>query len=210
MEKRELWSSKYFYGNRISEYGLKNGYVDYSTLAKAFDAVLNNDIMSKTDAAGIGYWDQESGFIDNSEQLEELEEKLEELEEKISAVFLEINTLEEIAEERKNGVSESLNDSLPENLEAKKAELETLEDEKAELEAEKETLEDEQDYMPEVFQWFIVSDPGAEILKEFNEIVYYNSELDMYLWGVTHYGTSWSYVLTNIKIDPAALEEKEA
>ena len=28
---------KYFYGNEISEYGQKYGYVDYMTLAKAFD-----------------------------------------------------------------------------------------------------------------------------------------------------------------------------
>ena len=36
--------SPYFYGNKISDYGLKNGYVDYATLSKAFDAVLVNDI----------------------------------------------------------------------------------------------------------------------------------------------------------------------
>lgn len=39
---------KYYYGNPISEYGLENGYVDYATLSKCFDAVLNNDIMSLT------------------------------------------------------------------------------------------------------------------------------------------------------------------
>lgn len=61
-------------------------------------------------------------------------------------------------------------------------------------------LENEQDD-PEVFQWFIVDDWGARLLKEINEIVYYNETLDMYLWGVTHYGTSWDYVLTSIKID---------
>ena len=40
---------------------------------------------------------------------------------------------------------------------------------------------------------------GADILKrETNEIVLYNAELDMYVWCVTHCGTSWDYVLTNI------------
>lgn len=172
---------------------MKNGYVDYRTLARAFDAVLNNDIMSKTEAAGVGYWEQESGFVDNSEELEELENK-------ISSLFLEVETLEEITEERKNGISENFNDSLSKNLTAKKEELE-------ELEEKKEELENEQDYQPEIFQFYIVSDPGAEILKEFNEIVFYNSEIDVYLWGVTHWGTSWDYVLTDIKIDPAALKE---
>lgn len=65
-----------------------------------------------------------------------------------------------------------------------------------------EELESEQCDDPEVFQWFIISDWGARLLQqETSEIVYYNETLDMYLWGVTHYGASWNYVLTNIKID---------
>lgn len=46
----------YYYGNAISEYGMEKGRVDYATLAKCFNAVLNNDIMSLT--YDIGYWDQ--------------------------------------------------------------------------------------------------------------------------------------------------------
>ena len=111
---------KYYYGNAVSDYGMEHGYVDYATLAKCFDSVLNNDIMSLT--YDIGSWDQISGTIDNTDEIEE-------------------------------------------------------------------------------FQWFIVDDWGARLLKDINEIVYYNETLDMYLWGVTHYGTSWDYVLTNIKID---------
>lgn len=127
MEKEQ----KYYYGNAISEYGMQNGRVDYATLAKAFDAVLNNDIMSLT--YDIGSWEQVSGIVDNTDEIEELE-------------------------------SEQCDD-------------------------------------PEVFQWFIVDDWGARLLQDIDEIVYYNETLDMYLWGVTHYGTSWSYVLTSIKID---------
>ena len=53
----------------------------------------------------------------------------------------------------------------------------------------------------EIYQFYIISDRGAEILKEYtNEIVYYNKELDMYLWGITHFGTSWDYVLTDLKL----------
>lgn len=69
MEKQQ----KYYYGNAISAYGMKNGYVDYATLAKCFDAVLNNDIMSFT--YDIGLWEQVSGTIDNTDEIEELEEK---------------------------------------------------------------------------------------------------------------------------------------
>ena len=39
---------------------------------------------------------------------------------------------------------------------------------------------------------------AINILKA-HEIVYYSEELDLYIWGVTHYGTSWDYVLTDIK-----------
>lgn len=127
MEKQQ----KYYYGNPISDYGMEHGYVDYATLAKAFDAVLNNDIMSLT--YDIGRWEQVSGIIDNTDEIEE--------------------------------------------------------------------LESEQNEDQEVFQWFIVDDWGARLLQDIDEVVYYNEKLDMYLWGVTHYGTSLDYVLTNIKID---------
>ena len=161
--------SKYFYGNEVSSYGQENGYVDYRTLAKAFDTVMSNDIISQTDGV-IGYWEQESGYVDNSDQIEELEEAIEALEDEIT---------EDSTEEQDAATQEKI-DELREQIEE---------------------LEEEQDKQPDIFQWFIVSDNGAEILKEAGEIVYYNSELDMYLWGVTHWGTSWDYVLTNIKIE---------
>lgn len=52
---------------------------------------------------------------------------------------------------------------------------------------------------PKVYQWYIVSDSGAQIIQDYtNEILYYHDELDIYLWGVTHWGTGWDYVLTDI------------
>ena len=165
--------SIYFYGNKVSEYGIKNGYLDYATLAKAFNAVLNNNIMEQT--ADLGYWEQVSGMIDNSEQIEEIREQIEELEEQIT---------EDSTEEQDEETSDRIR----------------------ELEEQIEELEREQDEPGEVFQWYIVSDPGSRILEEAGEIVYYNETLDMYLWGVTHWGTSWDYVLTNIAIDCEEVE----
>lgn len=160
MEKEK----KYYYGNAISEYGMEHGYVDYRTLAKAFNAVLNNDIMSLT--YDIGAWEQVSGIIDNTEEIDELEEKRDELEEQNES------SPSQILENEINGINDQI-----------------------------EELEREQNDDQEVFQWFIVDDWGARLLQETNEIIYYNETLDMYLWGVTHYGTSWDYVLTSIKID---------
>lgn len=115
-----------FYGNKISDYGLQNGYIDYATLAKSFDAVLNNDIISKTQE--VGYWECVNGT---------------------------------------------------------------------------ECDEETGDYY-EIYQYYIISQSGFETLQRMtDEIVYYNEELDMYVWGVTHYGTSWDYVLTDIAIKRA-------
>ena len=148
----------HFFGNEISSYGKEHGFVDYATLSKAFDAVMSNDIISKTES--IGYWELENGDYGYYEfEGERLTES-----------------------ELENAIEETEDENEIEELQSKIDELENAS-----------YCEDE------VFQWFIISSNGAEILKEYtNEIVYYNDELDMYVWGVTHWGTSWDYVLTDI------------
>ena len=93
---------KYYYGNAISDYGMEHGYVDYGTFSKAFNCVLNNEVISST--YDIGYWKQISGQIDNSEEIEELGKKLDELveqnEDNPSQILEdEINEIEEEIEE---------------------------------------------------------------------------------------------------------------
>lgn len=134
--------STYFCGNKISDYGVENGYIDYRTLARSFDAVLANNIIPKTHDV-CGYWELENGdearyYNDNGDEI----------------------TREEYDE---NGGDEEYID---------------------------------------VYQYFIISDNGAHILKDYtDELVWYNEELDLYVWGITHFGTSWDYVLTDIKIE---------
>ena len=61
--------------------------------------------------------------------------------------------------------------------------------------------EDEDGNYLEVYQYYIISDSGANFLRDYtDELVFYNEQLDLYLWGITHFGTSWDYVLTNIKL----------
>ncbi len=49
---------------------------------------------------------------------------------------------------------------------------------------------------------YIISKYGYEVLKEYtDELVFYNENLDVYVWAVDHYGTSWNYVLTDIKLE---------
>lgn len=172
--KKYIHKSEYFYGQKISDYGLEHGYIDYTTLVKAFDAVLNNDIMGKT--AVIGFWEQINGIIDNSEKIEELTEKQESVDDALRDMI----------------------DNDQENTEAYK----NLEKKYNEIETDIQELEDAEEYPPEIFQYYIISDSGASILCELtNEIVFYNEELDMYVWGVTHWGTGWDYVLTDIPVN---------
>lgn len=155
---------KYYYGNAISDYGMEHGYVDYCTFSKAFNCVLNNEIISST--YDIGYWNQVSGQADNAEEIEELGKKLDEL-----------------VEENEDSPSQILENDINE------------------IEEEIEELEDKGYEEPEIFQYFIVDKLGAQLLQDINEVVYYNEDLDMYVWGVTHWGTDWDYVLTSIAID---------
>lgn len=65
---------------------------------------------------------------------------------------------------------------------------------------EEEQDEDEAD--EEVFQWFIIGDEAAYMFSQLtNELIYYSESLDMYLLGVTHFGTAWSGVMTEWKLE---------
>ena len=103
------------YGEKVSDYGLEHGYLDYLTLSKIVgDCILNNTILEET----MYDWDIVAGELED-----------------------------------------------------------------------------------EIFQYYIISEYGYEFLTEHtDEIVFYNEKLDVYLWGVTHFGTSWDYVLTDIKL----------
>ena len=162
--KRKVHESRYFCGNKISEYGLQCGYLDYRTLASAFDAVLVNDITKLFFADIYGEWneaEQINGYIDNSEQIEALQEQIKAL------------------EEDKNAAEQ----------------IEALENQIRDLEYEQE----EQQY---IYQYYIISGYGAELLQDYtNDPVFYLPVLDCYVWGVTHFGTSWDYVLTDVRLE---------
>jgi hypothetical protein len=59
------------------------------------------------------------------------------------------------------------------------------------------------EYDEDIMQEYIISEYGYKFLADYtDEIVFYNETLDLYIWGVTHIGTSWDYVLTDIKLIP--------
>lgn len=52
----------------------------------------------------------------------------------------------------------------------------------------------------DIYQNYIITRSGAEYLQRHtDEIVYYCDKLDLYLWGITHFGTGWDCVYTTIK-----------
>jgi hypothetical protein len=126
--KKTEWNSRYFYGVEITEEEINNGYINYRTLAKSFDAILCNDITK--------------------------------------LFFTEINGVYQEVE-LYNGTD----------------------------------YNEEEDYYYDIYQYYIIDNNGVSILEDnTDEIVYYLPELDMYIWGVAHFGTPWSGVNTNIKI----------
>lgn len=172
MKRNKLYGTT-FCGDEASDYAKEQGYLDYATFAKAFDAVLNNSIMENT--CEIGFWEQENGIIDNSEEVDALKEEIADIENR-----LEFLTDEEIEEAQK----------LQEEINSIQEQIEELEEEQ------------ERSYNQEIFQYYIVSDQGAEMIKQYTEDpLFYNETLDMYVWGITHYGTAWGYVLTDVKLN---------
>lgn len=123
-------------------------------------------------ATGYDDWELVNGLVDNSEDIERLNDEWHDIELDLDDPVLDFG------------------DDEREELEKR---IEEIKEELEELEAGEE--------LPDIYQTYIISKQGADILKDYtNEIVYYNSDLDMYVWGVTHFGTSWNYVLTDIVI----------
>ena len=61
--------------------------------------------------------------------------------------------------------------------------------------------DEETDSYAEVYQTYIITAKGAEVLDDLtDELVYYNANLDLTVWGIQHWGTGWDYVLTDVKL----------
>lgn len=56
--------------------------------------------------------------------------------------------------------------------------------------------------MPQVYQSYIITPHGAsELINHTDEIVWYNTELEVFIWDITHYGTAWNGVTTDYDPD---------
>lgn len=57
------------------------------------------------------------------------------------------------------------------------------------------------DTMESVYQHYMVSDRDARFLLDAGELVIYSEDMDINLWCITHFGTAWSYVYSDAKIE---------
>jgi cell fate (sporulation/competence/biofilm development) regulator YmcA (YheA/YmcA/DUF963 family) len=196
--KRALYGD-YFCGNQASEYARQQGWLDAATFSKAFDAVMNNNIMFDMENAGF-YFEQVNGMIDNDDEIEEKQEEIESLQERADELQ---EALDDIDDRQAD-----LDEHSPEYAEAERDRTgtqEALDDVQAKIDRLQEDIDEldsDNGTTPECFQFFIVSDQGAELIQEYtDDPLFYCEALDMYIWGVTHWGTSWDYVLTDIKLN---------
>lgn len=163
-----------FWGVELNEQEIKNHRLSYYTMSKQFDAVLCNNICEVDPNLfdNLESGDFYSYYIAGVEVSEEnYNEQKEEIENAIDDLSFEEWETEE---------QERIADEHIKQLEDRLTDFETIEN--------------------EVFQWFIVSDSALWYLKRAGELVFYSDVLGCYIWGVCHWGTSWGYVMTSLRI----------
>lgn len=183
----------YFYNSQISQYGVENGYVDLEAFASNFshiplcDKMFNNVEYELINGSNVFYCDSAGK-----------EYTFEEREDKVSDISSEIDELidqKSMYEDKLENGNSKISDEELENL------INELDDKIADLNNDISSLEYEMENPP--LSFYHIDKKGVDLLSHYtNEQIYYIPEYDMYIWGVTHIGTSWTCVLTNIKIDP--------
>lgn len=64
-----------------------------------------------------------------------------------------------------------------------------------------EDYNEEEGYYIDFYQYFLIDESTAERLGKIGEVIYYNNRLDIYFLAVSHFGTAWDYVLTDIRLE---------
>lgn len=162
-----------YYDVTASSTGIKNNRVDEETLFQVIKGISADDIFKKTQEYGIGNWELVNGSLYVHYDCEGNDYTDEEAQERIQEL-------------------EELIDNADEEVQA---------DEIAAWEADIQDLEDGVEY--DIHQIYLVSEKAARILiEESDEIVFYNQELNAYVWCITFCGVDWSEVLTSIPLNP--------
>ena len=164
-----------FWGRKLNEEEIKAHRLSYATMSAQFDAVLCNNIVDVDEYIfnNVESGDFRSYYIRGEEvDAETYETEREKIEEVIAELEGETYETEEQETIIQNHIKELEN----------------------ELENDFEEFEDD------IFQYFIVEANALWVLKRAHELVLYSDKLDVYIWCVKHWGTSWDYVLTSLKV----------
>ena len=57
------------------------------------------------------------------------------------------------------------------------------------------------DYYDDIYQYYIIDDYSSDLFIKLEYPVFYSNVLNVYVVGITHWGTSWNYILTNQTFD---------
>ena len=56
-------------------------------------------------------------------------------------------------------------------------------------------------YYDDIYQYYIIDDYSSDLFIKLQYPVFYSNALNVYVVGITHWGTSWNYILTNQTFD---------
>ena len=193
----------HFCGQEASNYGKKNGYLDYAAFARAFDAVqIDADALFQAEKL-LGGWPEPIGSRpDYSDEIDEKREAAQDLTDDADNLEAEADDIDADADDADEENDEARAAQLRSQADEKRKEADEKREQAAKLEEAADDLENEQDRDPEIYQYFIVDNNGKDLIESYtDDPLFYLEKLDLYVWGVTHWGTSWDYVLTDIKLN---------
>lgn len=186
-----VWSSK---NQRIID-----KFVDrevYSNVTDMVEFILQNSYGDACGEAPFTNDDIENIYVDNSDEIEELNDKLEELNDELEELESEIEELESDLEDVEKEFEEEpyrtelrddikyYNEEIKEKINQRNSLLSNIKG----LENEVSDLESEQDEPNEVYSWYLVSGWLCDKLKDRGEVVIENENL----WGRGSFGQSIS------------------
>lgn len=63
-------------------------------------------------------------------------------------------------------------------------------------------------YYDDIYQYYIIDDYSSDLFIKLQYPVFYSNALNVYVVGITHYGTPWNCILTNQTFDDYGVTSK--
>lgn len=176
--------NKYYYGKKISDYGLERGFVDLNTFSEVMGGVMHCSILQKITDLELE-WEIVNGSLYEYFDTDGNVYSYDEAQDKINCIQSKIDELQEEIENIDDEDNEDI-ESLEQAIKNLEEEINTLE------EPEEKTL----------YRYYIISAEAAETLMQDSEeeLLMYCKEMDIYVWCMTKHGENWNNILTDIPV----------